>query len=110
MFSNNFKILILRVTTMSEYNIYATSRVSSTPIYSEEEISGYYFWLNGVQRYLSKADMRNAYRVGDQYFTYRSNSQPRTACSWEISTRREWYLKSYPNNTSADNLLSLPII
>ncbi len=95
---------------MSKHYIYATSRDSNTPIYSEEEISGYFFWLDGVQKYLRKKDMANAYQTGDTYVTYRSNELPMTECTWQPSVNNEWYLKSKPNDTSKDNLLSLDVL
>lgn len=94
---------------MSKHYIFATSRISDIKVHSEEEIAGYFFWCDSERKYLSKAGMANAHKKGDTYVTYRSNSMPMTECTWEKSLRNEWYLKSKPNETNKDNLLSLPV-
>ncbi len=81
----------------------------------EDEIVEYaYFRVNPNSR--EKFEYRTIKKVlhdltqsGDRFFTYsKALGKTMRECKWEQTIDGEWFLRTIPNGTEIDNLLSLP--
>lgn len=81
----------------------------------EDEIVEYKYYREPAQNgYLqsyqtTKRELYELTQNGDRFFTYNKELHRKMReCKWEQTVNGEWFLRTIPNGTEIDNLLSLP--